>query len=242
MNKAFLKTLVKVEPDYNRIFSKLYEGVVETNKLIGIGLNDITEEQRISLMDTYLKLRVEEGKEVAEAIEKEDKVNLLNELIDVLVVTGYEYYLKERKVWNYTDYMGSRGLQCCLENIITYSSMRFCSLSTLTTTQDVLICMNCDLEKAVDEVLRANLSKFPTIEELAMCGCLWSGSDYETLIEEQMQLLENGGRYTGVTAEPVVDSKGETRYVFWSEKEYGVPKRKYLKPESFIPADLQDCF
>ena len=248
MNKEFLQSLEKKTPDYQAIFKKLYKGVIETNKLIGIGLDDITEEQREALIETYFKLRIEEGKEVEEAIENEDRTNLVNELIDVLVVTGYEYYLEKGfsfAVYNEDEEWvpDSVPLEEDLFSVSYEAKIKNHGEDTILCVQDALAKMGCNLGKAVDEVLKANLSKFPTTVELAMCGYKWDATtNYDNVAEEQIKILEKGGRYSGVTCEKVIDSEGEERLVFWSEMEYGTPKRKYLKPVTFVKADLSDIW
>ena len=129
MNQTFLESLQKKEPDYEAIFAKLYKGVIETNKLIGIGLDDMTEEERLTLIDTYYKLRVEEGKEVVEAIEEEDRTNLVQELIDVLVVAGYEYYLSYAEVFD-IDLGMELELESNLEYVKTSFSNNACAYSS----------------------------------------------------------------------------------------------------------------
>lgn len=251
MNKGFLESLEKKAVDYRAIFEKLYLGVIETNKLIGIGVDDLTEEELDSLVDTYFKLRVEEGKEVEEALEKEDKVNLLNELIDVLVVSGYEYYLENDTVFE-CEVDDPWGLEVSLTDTVKYSKdLDFCT-NTLVSAQDALIGMDCDVANAVTEVLRANLSKFPTANALAVKLVLMDEfkDEYDVfddipekeLIERQTGLLEKSGRYAGVSCEKVVDTEGKERLVFWSTTEYGEPKRKYLKPVTFKKCDLTSCW
>jgi hypothetical protein len=65
---------------------------------------------------------------------------------------------------------------------------------------------------------------------------------HKDVLDFQVYLLEQGGRYEGVSAEMVVDSEGDERYVFWSSTEYGKKKRKYLKAASFKVADLTSCW
>jgi hypothetical protein len=243
LNKQFLESLQNTS-EYPAIFNKLYTSVIETNKLIGLDIDEMSEEDREALTDTYYLLRVEEGKEVEEAIKKEDRTNLVNELIDILVVAGYEYYLS--KGVSYSDVNTKCGLPYyedydleVLLYMVTSKYSRGLS-ETIEYTQDALIAISCNLEKAIDEVLKANLSKFPTCDEL-ITTLNKTTAEYlteTTAIEYQTHLLEKGGRYSGVTCEKVIDSKGEERLVFWSEKEYDVPKRKYLKPVSYVEANL----
>lgn len=239
MKQEFLDTLKKKTINYEEIFAKLHKGVIETNKLIGIGLDNLDEEQREKLIETYFKLRVEECKEVEEAIEKEDKTNLVNELIDVLVVAGYEYYLDYGAIYNSALWY-QEDTAYALTEIIGNSGDRWGCSEVLEKAQEVLSQIDCNLEKAVDEVLRANLSKFPTCDEI-ITTLNKTTAEYltgDTAIEYQIYLLEKGGRYSGVTCEKVIDSKGEERLVFWSEKEYGVDKKKYLKAATYVEANL----
>ncbi len=211
LDKEFLSSIQKKEVDYEVIFQKLYQGVVETNKLIGIGLEDIDKEQRKKLIETYYQLRVEEGKEVQEAVENKDKENLVKELIDVLVVTGYEYYLQEEEIFECFVNEDS-SLDIDLQTFIGSVSDYFSVTVTLSNVQDALTKIDCNLEKVVEEVLKSNLSKFPTLGELKH-SLGWPPTDDivfdEKVLSWQCKQIEHGGRYSGITAEKVVDYEGK---------------------------------
>jgi len=237
MNQEFLATLQKKEADYEAIFRKLHKGVVSTNALIGQDLAKIDNTTREALVTTYKSLLDEELKEVGEAIEKEDKVNLLGELIDVLVVGGFCYYLNTGKVYEYAYSYNDLG--AAFDILLKTKSVS----TALHYTQAILQQMDCDVDKGVDAILKANLSKFATLEELSFALDPLELEDKDhNYVQEQIKLLEQGGRYGEVSAEIVTDDNGEERYVFWSGTVYGKSNKKYLKAKSFVESNLTDCW
>ncbi len=244
MNKEFLDSLEKPQTDYTKIFDKLYRGVIETNKLIGIGLDDLTAQSRQDLIKTYGKLREEEIKEVLEAIDAKDRDNLIKELLDVLIVTGYEYYLKEDYAFTahnedfYSETV-DMSLKSCLRHL---GRKRTHVIDILTATQEALVYMNIDLEAAIDAVLAENLSKFPTQVGLSVPYLDNTKEAFiditpAGMVKWQCSQLESE-RYQGVHCKEVVDSEGRTRLTFWCTHEYGKEKLKYLKPISYKKCDL----
>lgn len=236
MDKKFLESLEK-PLNYVTIFDKLYHGVTETNKLIGIGLDDLDDQQREDLIETYGKLRDEEIKEVQEAIANKDRDNLVKELLDVLIVVGYEYYLRKKCVF-YTNTKPSFNIGEDFKWLFSLNA-GFASIihleMILRITQNLLQGMNINLEDAVHEVLDENLSKFPTLEELNEIVI------QPDIIQWQCTQLESE-RYQGVHCKEVVDSKGETRLTFWCTHEYGKDKLKYLKPISYQKCNLNNIW
>lgn len=236
MDKKFLESLEK-PLNYVTIFDKLYQGVIETNKLIGIGLDDLDDQQREDLIETYGKLRNEEIKEVQEAINNKDRNNLVKELLDVLIVVGYEYYLRKKYAF-YTNTKPSFNIEedfkWLLWNNENYKGVMN-QENILIFAQKLLQSMDINLEKAVDAVLKENLSKFPTLGELN------SVVVQPDIIQWQCDQLE-GERYQGVHCKEVVDNQGETRLTFWCTHEYGKAKLKYLKPISYQKCDLSNIW
>ncbi len=240
MNKEFLDSLEKPQTDYTKIFDKLYRGVIETNKLIGIGLDDLTAQSRQDLIKTYGKLREEEIKEVLEAIDAKDRDNLIKELVDTLVVVGYEYYLCRSTIFNSLT-KPTLNLEHSAHRLVWHQENyeELLNLAPiLNIAQCLLQAMNIDLESAIDAVLTENLSKFPTLEELEdKYFDMYDGSAYDSATQWQCSQLESD-RYQGVHCKEVVDSEGRTRLTFWCTHEYGKEKLKYLKPISYKKCDL----
>ena len=241
MNTEFLDSLPKADNHLNKLFLGLHQGVVETNELIGLKREDLSYNEMRNLLETYEKLLTEEIKEVQGAIDNKDRSNLVQELVDVLVVGGFLLYLKNGKVYDnerVVDFTYNRVMESVLnKEVFDYEDVVFSS-------QCLLEMLDCNVEKVVNEVLQANLSKFPTYDELVTGLDKISGYgavSTATVLEIQCKLLE-GERYQGITSEAVVDSSGNTRYVFWCTYEYGVPKRKYLKPVTFKKADVSDIW
>ncbi len=241
MNKEkFLKSLQKKDLDYTKVFDKLYQGVIDTNKMIGLCPSEMCSTKLEVLTQTYHKLRMEEGKEIFTAIENFDKVEYLDGLIDLLVVAGYEYYLHTgKKRVPYYDVEGDLGY---VEAYLDNPSSVACEL-VLENVESILVSLDIDLVKAIDIVLQSNLSKFPTHEELNdQYDSANTWFDPQDMIDWQCRQIESGGRYTGVHCKKVVDNTGEERLTFWATHDNGEEKLKYVKPITFGEPDFYSCW
>ncbi len=237
--EQFIASLEKKVVDYSSIFAKLYRTVIETNALTGTVRSEMDEATLEKTIEVYGKFRADEIAEMVEAYEEHDKYEFVKELIDCLVVAGFEYYLT-----NDRPYHSSRTA-VDIDSGVDIVSKTNSMCVALHYTQSILQQLGCDLDKAVDEVLNENLSKFPTIGDIE-ASYEKEYNDVHTvsiekLLEYACSKLE-GERYSGVTAEKVVDLEGVERYVMWCEKEYGVSKRKYLKGLSFKKGCLKDIW
>ena len=241
MNKEqFLKSLQKKELNYTEIFDKLYQGVIDTNKMIGLCPKGLDSDELETLTRTYHKLRMEEGKEIFTAIENFDKVEYLDGLIDLLVVAGYEDYLHTGK--KRVHYYINGGDLDYVEGYLDNPTTAACEL-VLENVESILIDLDINLEQAVDTVLQSNLSKFPTHEDLSEGYALSNTEvDLQCLIAWQCNHIEAAGRYTGVHCKKVVDSEGEERLTFWATHDKGEEKLKYVKPVTFSEPDFYSCW
>jgi hypothetical protein len=172
-----------------------------------------------------------------EAFDANDKHELVKEMLDILVVSGYESYLLTGDVYSNTRSNVELGI--AFDILRETKSLGV----TLHYTQSILEQLGCDLDKAVDEVLKENTSKFPTYLELqdAKEDDIFSEHGTRCPIEWQIKELESS-RYGGITAEKVVDSEGVERYIFFCKTEWGVEKRKYLKAVTFKKGDLSNIW
>ncbi len=239
----FYKSLVKGELDYKGILTELYQGVIETNK--AIGLEDVDKDK---LIDTYRKLCKEEGSELKVAVEEMDRVEFLDAIVDYLVIGGYLAKLQGASI-DSLAYTLKCNLKVdthiqddidlfieCLEEENYYAA--------LLNTQIIFFKLNIDHTQAVQTVLRSNLSKFPTEVELYAEYEVTYGNVGipEDLLAWQCREIEKKGRYKGVYTDSFVDTNGETRYSFWCTHDGEEKKHKYVKPITFFEPDFKSCW
>ena len=248
----FLNSLVKKEDEVKKALTKLYQGVRTTNKFLGL-------ENSPELQSTYFMLRQEEVGELFTAIENEDKVELLDAVVDGLVVVGYEYSLKYRNP-DLDDYeeVGKGDMTSITEQLeYTYNKVGN-YVDTLSYLEMLFNMMDIDHLKAVNEVLESNWSKFPTVTDFGESSW-WSNVSLKCsekvklreLIEYQIVEIKKQGRYVDVYHELRYDeSVGEDRVIFWAKgekqpdgsiKEFKAPK--YVKPTAtFKEPDFASCW
>ena len=249
MNNEFLKGLTynreKVVPE---ALKRLYKGVLEVNGMIGL---DTTSE---SLKELYKALREEEVGEIFKAIDEEDPVEFLDGVIDGLVICSYEYLLNYSRGDLYRLSFSEVGLKTELR--LLRSLYRNAEISdVLGLLENIFYIMNIDHDKAVDEVLKSNFSKFPTFNGLAstlasdplfleLDGGFLGGT--ESVIEGQIKLIKHKGRYDDITTTLVKDSEGFERIIFWAgidneKTNTKLSSPKYIKPCTFVEPDFGSC-
>lgn len=257
MNKEFLSTIFNEQPHdlegAKTALRYLVKTVLETNRMIGMDHTD-----RDKWLPIYYKLRVEEGSELITAIDNENAVEVVDAILDTLVVGCYEVFVNDATKPNTVDCDTLTGIVEDLEyNLIhitleqdfmdfnTWLKLPRSAASTYACAVSLFARLSIDHMKAVKEVTDSNLSKFPTINELGSSLVEPEMVDYSDFTSEllaaQVWEIEQAGRYSGVTAEAVTNESGETRYVFWTAKEYGEPKVKYVKPCTFFEPDFASC-
>ncbi|CAH9014599.1 putative NTP pyrophosphohydrolase-like domain [Vibrio phage 277E43-1] len=231
-------SFVQKELDPTYVLEKLINGVCTTNKLIGIGLDDISEEKRQELVATYEKLVLEEAKEFKHAVETKDKVELLDAVVDTLVVGSYYLLLNGENFDNLTYLEQDQPLEHYAEWFIKgFDNKNVEELFYLAS--EIFFKLQVNHEKAVDTVLESNLSKFPTMCQLEN---IIGDRTPSSLIAYQCTLIESAGRYTGVHCKKVVDSEGGERLTFWATHDNGEEKLKYVKPETYTDPLFAECF
>ena len=227
------------------ILEKLMKGVCETNKLIGIGLEDISEEKRQELITTYEKLVYEEAKELQHAVDTKDRVEFLDAVVDTLVVGCYCLLLKGESFYNLTYLEQDQTLEDYTKWFLKEINSNEIDTSELFfLASEIFFKLDVNHEAAVETVLKSNMSKFPTVKDLdqAIEDINISCYTTESLVKYQCELIENKGRYTGGHCKKVVDNIDEERLTFWATHDNGEEKLKYVKPITFGEPDFYSCW
>tara|TARA_B100001105_G_scaffold193381_1_gene157431 strand:- start:230 stop:958 length:729 start_codon:yes stop_codon:yes gene_type:complete len=237
-------SFIKREVDPELILEKLIDGVCATNKLIGIGLDSITDDKRQELILTYEKLVYEEAKELQHAVDTKDKVEFLDAVVDTLVVGCYYLLLKGEQYSNLTYLEQDQTLEDYTKWFLNEINSNEVDTSELFfLASEIFFKSDVKYESAVETVLQSNLSKFPTHEELNdQYDSANTWFDKQGLIDWQCKRIEDKGRYTGVHCKKVVDSEGEERLTFWATHDNGEEKLKYVKPITFTEPNFSACF
>lgn len=239
---TFAESLVSPAKTRNVCLQALYTSVIDINSMIGLHSEGVTEDQKQSLINTYGQLCEEEGKELDKAVKCSDKVEFLDAVVDYLVVGGFYWKLCTGNQRVTADIHLTTSvtelIQCFTEslNIGEY-------LSALVYAEQIFFRINVDHEKAIQEVLQSNLSKFPKNQDILNYykdkGLVFDGVCATSYQEKD---IESRGRYSGVYSKVLLDIDGVERVSFWSTKEYGILKEKYLKPCTFKEPDFKSCW
>lgn len=245
MNKdTFFNSMVNTT-DYKAILKGLFRGVINTNTMISQSKDDMSKETIEKMLTTYEKLCIEEGTELKVAVDDNNRDEYLDAVVDYLVVGSYLAYLRGYTFNNILHNINIRNNKTLGEMTAYFN--RYLSegnfFTCLQVAQDIFVKLNIDHQKAVDEVLNSNLSKFPTLEELkdAYVGAPENTLDTK-LLAWQCADIEKVGRYTGVYAKELLDADNNVRYSFWCTKDRSIEKTKYVKPNSFIEPKFNECW
>lgn len=238
----FLGKMEKEEICLDVVLNHFYKQVISFNKMIGLDVHEMTEEQVDQMVNSYFKLRIEESKEIFEAIEKEDRVEFLDGVVDTLVVAGFEYYLRTFEVFSQACYGYSIAPFIKYLDVAYDINSETACQDTLEYAQNIFRQMDVDHRGALQEVLNSNFSKIPTMLELKAKlrerESFYYGLSDEDALKLQAHIIELEGRYSGITWKECTSDDGEVRYSFWCTHEYGKPKVKYVKPLTFMEPDL----
>lgn len=174
------------------------------------------------VLDTELQhsLILEELEELKDAIAKRDKVNTLEELCDLLIVSGYMLAGASTNADWLMDFDIQRGV--CFDHALddVYSSFpTTLAAEALGACMEMLYSIDADWYSAAKAICDSNMSKFshycPT--------CL---EDYD---RHALSLMKDG-RYKGVSW------KLDNSYVIWTDQ-----NGKILKGLDYVKADVS-CF
>lgn len=244
MNKdAFFNSMVN-NVDHKAVLKGLFQGVIDTNTMISQAKNDMSKETLAKMLTTYEKLCIEEGTELKVAVEDNNRDEYLDAIVDYLVVGSYLAHLRGYTFNNILHNVGTcnsktlKEMTECFSNYLAEGNFFTC----LQVAQDIFVQLNIDHQKAVDEVLNSNLSKFPTLEELEATYDTTAIGNREEVITLQCEDIEKVGRYTGVYAKELLDADNNIRYSFWCTKDRSIEKTKYVKPNSFIEPKFNECW
>ena len=239
-NQEFLDSMKTRKDVLGEDLDNFYINVVETNRLIGLTLDVLPEEDLPALIETYKNLLEDEQEELEEAMEKQNPTEVVKEAIDVLVIGGYLWYLYTGYTYNYT---------ICYET--DPKDLRDTGLADLqrilmtTTTLLFEVSATMNVSKALELVVDENLRKFPTTEDMKYrymivneAGRLEYQSNLEEVLAKEILSIESQGRYSGVYYKKVLDRYGHERVVLWCTHEYGKEKKKYLKPTAWKKGDF----
>ena len=223
------------------VISRLVDGVESTNKMIGMDVNTMVAGELSILIQTYEKLLEEEAKELFTAIKDKDKVEFLDAVVDTMVVGSFYMLLvgEDKNKLSKTDPQSMQVLMEAFEEALNFGWYE--SLYWIST--DLFRALNVDHNLAVETVIDSNLSKFPTIYELANAyHDKYGFIESIDVVDWQCDYIESQGRYTGVHCKTVVDSEGVERLTFWATHDNGEEKLKYVKPISYVDPDFYSCW
>lgn len=246
-NTEFYTSMKAETKDFKEILTNLYQGVIDTNVMIGIGKEGKSEEEIVALKSTYEKLCHEEGKELKVAVGKYDRVEYLDAVVDYLVVGGYLAHLQGNSIERLTSESYLKGLVPMSLSGVTELFIECIEsenwFAALINAQDIFMKLNIDHQLAVDTVLESNTSKFPTETQL-VCGYnnLFGFTGNVNYTQWQCDYIESQGRYTGVHVKELIDPEGVPRYSFWCTRDKGKVKLKYVKPITFVEPSFADCW
>ena len=237
-------SFIQKEKDFKAIITNLIEGVCSTNKLIGIGLDDIDKRKREELVATYRNLVFEEAEELSDAVYDKSRKEFLDAVVDTMVVGSYRLLLDKTRCKRNLAITQRSSIKELVGNFLQHLYDKNI-IALYYTAADIFVSLDINHEKAVETVLRSNLSKFPTLEELNEAIHIYdmSGNSFDGKeVEYQIKDIEMRGRYTGVHCKKVIDKGGVERLTFWATHDNGVPKLKYVKPLTFVEPDFESCF
>ena len=220
----FIKSLQVPPNTADQALVYLQDGVLAMNE--SLGLNDSPVEE---MKDFYYKLTIAEIQELEEAVALQDPHALVKELVDVFVTGFYYTYLSSGELIHDVSRIGEGRLP-------KTSRVEMLHIE-VGGAIDFFHSLYIDHMLAVTEVMESNLSKIPTMNEL--CNAFRDGFSEEEILQKQIEILEEGGRYRGVYYEHIT-VQDEERVVFWCTSEYGVPVKKYLKPVTYKEADMSE--
>ena len=210
--------------------------------MIGMDISEMSPEDKLKLIYTYEQLLNEEAKELFTAIKDKDKVEFLDAVVDTMVVGSfYMLLIGEVSVdkLSKTDPQPLNTLVEAFEEALRFGWYE--SLYWIST--DLFRALNVNHNLAVETVIESNLSKFPTIYELA--GAYHDKFGFIesiNVVEWQRDLIESQGRYTGVHCKRVIDNEGTERLTFWATHDNGEEKLKYVKPITYTIPNFAACF
>ena len=215
---------------------KFATDVVEMNRFVKNGTPEFSK-RTLDKQWEFVEEELLGDNELLDSLRKEDFEGVVDGLADCFVVGSYAYYIscelqdqpdrdfsrlieKTRSVQQSSNAAGIapykfNSLVMSMENGVGDRIIDLFMVCLILMIEQT----NADMIYAQQEVSRSNWSKFPLINSVNP--------------DQEVSYIESQGRYTGVHFTTVKDSKGEDRYVFWSDA------NKFVKPSTFSEPNLK---
>lgn len=194
-----------------------YQDVVSWNNFVGNKLD------KAGLSDLYVNLVKEETTEIFDSIASNDPIEFLDGVCDTLVVGSFLLAVKKQS--DFEDYLinfqkvdvkdAITKLKYLVESD-TYSNIE----EIMILVENIAYSSGINVEKAFEEVMRSNWSKFPLKDSVIPLN--------------DVKGIEDQGRYNNVRFEMNIDSKNNERYIFKDGN------GKVVKPSTFEEPQLSE--
>ena len=172
-------------------------------------------------------LVLEEFNECLEELKKGDVYSLKKELVDLIVVSSFADYIKNKQEPFFPDNETYQYSLSDVHNWIDLHEYTWVSQFACAVLEKL-----GNFQHIADGILKANWGKFPIVEELANFNAvsrdLYNYHGIEAVIENECKMIEDKseGRYSGVTCKEV-EIKGNKHLIFTDNN------GKIMKPSTF---------
>lgn len=158
-------------------------------------------------------LVLEEFDEVLTELKKGDVYSLKKELVDLIVVSSFADYIKNKQEQFFPD---NETYLCSLSDV--HNWIDFHEYTWISQFACAVLEKLGNFQHIADEILKANWGKFPTVEELIEYykeGCFFESLGKKDFIRYECDAIEDksAGRYSGVTCKEV-EIKGKKHLIF----------------------------
>ena len=175
-------------------------------------------------IDLQHKLVLEEFNECLEELKKGDVYSLKKELVDLIVVSSFADYIKNKQEQFFPDNEASQYSLSDVHNWIDLHEYTWISQFACAVLEKL-----GNFQYITDGILKANWSKIPTVEEfLEQSADYYGHKILDVRIEHECKMIEDKseGRYSGVTCKEV-EIKGNKHLIFTDNN------GKIMKPSTF---------
>lgn len=204
--------------DYN--WDNFYKEVVTWNLAFRPEGYIFTQED----IDLQHKLVLEEFNECLEELKKGDVYSLKKELVDLIVVSSFADYIKNKQEQFFPDNETYQYSLSDVHNWIDLHEYTWVSQFACAVLEKL-----GNFQHITEGILKANWSKIPTVEEFLEQGADYYGHKIlDVRIEHECKMIEykSEGRYSGVTCKEV-EIKGNKHLIFTDNN------GKIMKPSTF---------
>lgn len=175
-------------------------------------------------IDLQHKLVLEEFNECLEELKKGDVYSLKKELVDLIVVSSFADYIKNKQEQFFPDNETYQYSLSDVHNWIDLHEYTWVSQFACAVLEKL-----GNFQHITEGILKANWSKIPTVEEFLEQGADYYGHKIlDVRIEHECKMIEDKseGRYSGVTCKEV-EIKGNKHLIFTDNN------GKIMKPSTF---------